>query len=111
MKALLSDQLYQPRIPTSLKLKNFNLILCSVSVQVERRLQLTSMAGCAIDEWIPIFDAVDVSQQIKNNGMKSPFSMIARKGLGLFNDALRVLAIRVRVFETYGDWNRKFGQR
>src|SRR6266849_6593038 len=48
---------------------SFNSLLCPVRIQVERRLQLTSMTSCAIDEWIPIFDAVDVSQEIKDNGM------------------------------------------
>ncbi len=30
------------------------------------------MTSCAIDEWIPIFDAVDVSQEIKDNDMSHP---------------------------------------
>ena len=46
-----------------------NSLFCPVRIQVERRLQLTSMTSCAIDERVPIFDAVDVSQEIKNNGM------------------------------------------
>jgi len=28
------------------------------------------MTSCAIDEWITIFDAVDVSQEVKNNDMR-----------------------------------------
>jgi hypothetical protein len=50
-------------------ISSFNSLLRPVRIQVERRLQLTSMTGCTIDEWLPIFDAVDVSQEIENNGM------------------------------------------
>ena len=40
------------------------------------------MTSCAIDQWIPIFDAVDVSQEIKNDGM-SHLRHIAGDLLGL----------------------------
>jgi Tetratricopeptide repeat len=71
---------------------SFNSLLCPVRIQVERRLQLTSMTRCAIDEWIPVFDAVDVSQEIKNNGM-SHLRHIAGDLLGLMSRASRIFTV------------------
>jgi hypothetical protein len=44
-------------------------LLRSVGVQIERRLHLASMARRTIDQWGSVFEAIDVSQEIKNNGV------------------------------------------
>jgi hypothetical protein len=58
-----ADRLFMSRV-----LRRTSL-LCSLGVQVERWLQLASMARRAINQWVLVFEAVDVSQEIKIDGM------------------------------------------